>query len=128
MPSADFCNAMGRSHGRLQSDMDTLQISRGKTSILPHNPLDLQHQVAVDMDFALFCTLIHLKLPCIQFLFVGSRFRYRFLQTPPRDDALASCLHFTSTRLCGGLAPPRHWACPAHRKVVQDKQVLTLAS
>src|SRR5215831_9571251 len=45
----------------------------------------------------------------------GRDFAPRFLQTVPRGSALALHSCFTSIRLHGGLSPPDHWACPAHR-------------
>src|SRR6478672_2019333 len=44
----------------------------------------------------------------------GRGFAPRFLQTPPRGDALALRSHFTSIRLCRGLAPPGCRTCSAH--------------
>src|SRR4051812_37938028 len=44
----------------------------------------------------------------------GRGFAPRFLQTPPRGDALALRSHFTSIRLCRGLAPPGYRTCSAH--------------
>ena len=38
----------------------------------------------------------------------------RFFQTPPRGDALAVRAHFTSIRLCRGLAPLGCQTCSAH--------------
>src|SRR5712691_13339545 len=38
----------------------------------------------------------------------------RFLQTPPRGDALALPLSFASTELDRGLSPPSIETCPAH--------------
>src|SRR5262249_6933494 len=46
----------------------------------------------------------------------GRGFAPRFLQTPPRGDALALRSHFTSIRLCRGLAPPGCRTCSAHGK------------
>ena len=45
-----------------------------------------------------------------------SVFRYGFLQTTPRDDALAGRLPFTAIRLGGGLSPPPWQAGSAHEK------------
>ena len=44
----------------------------------------------------------------------GRGFASRFLQTPPRDGALALRWHFASIRLCRGLTPPSCQTCPAH--------------
>jgi len=90
MPSADFCGAVRQPHDRLSPLRDTPQISRGKFDRLPRNPPDLQRRPLVDMDFAISRLLVRPRLPRIRFLFVGSRFCYRFLQTAPRGDALAS--------------------------------------
>jgi hypothetical protein len=78
---------------------DTLQISRGKLSYRPcidarlikHSPLWME-------DFTVACPLV----PTVPHLVSGScpsprTFAPRFLQTPPRGDALALPLSFGST-------------------------------
>jgi len=50
----------------------------------------------------------------------GRDCRYRFLQTPPHGDALAVRSHFTSIRLCGGLAPPGCRTYSAHSQSAAD--------
>jgi hypothetical protein len=79
-------------------------------------PPDLQPRRLMDMDFVVSCPLVPPWLPPIRFLYIGPHLRYGFLQTSPRDDALASRLYFTSIRLDGGLAPPSCQTCSAHTK------------
>ena len=51
------------------------------------------------LDFSLFCNLIHASQP-IRATFTGQCFASGFLQTPPRDDALAiSCTLPTAGRV-----------------------------
>src|SRR4051812_5150227 len=52
----------------------------------------------------------------------GRGFAPRFLQTPPRGDALALRSHFTSIRLCRGLAPPGCRTCSAHDVPVPGRE------
>jgi hypothetical protein len=88
---------------------DTLQISRGKLSYLPcisarfikHSPLWME-------DFTVACPLV----PTVPHLISGScpsprTFVPRFLQTPPRGDALALPLSFGSTHTWTGDFHPR---------------------
>ena len=114
MPSADFCAAIRRPFDLLSRFSDTAQTSRGKTNSLPHPPPILRSAFLVDLDFVVdrplgrrsrlisgSCSSVHACAP-------------RFLQTPPRDDALALRYPFTSTRLERGLSPPSCRSCPAH--------------
>jgi hypothetical protein len=61
----------------------------------------------MDMDFVAFGPLVPPWLPRIRFLSIRPHLRYGFLQAPPRGDALASRLSFTSIRLDRRLAPPQ---------------------
>jgi len=70
----------------------------------------------MDMDFVVLCPLVRSEKPLIRFLYIESQIRYRFLQTSPHGDALASRLSFTSIRLDGGLAPPSCRTCSAHEE------------
>jgi len=114
MPSADFCAAVRRPFDLLSRSRDTTQTSRGKTNSLPHPPPYLRSASLVDMDFVVDRPLVRRSR-----LISGScssvhAFAPRFLQTPPRDDALALRYPFTSTRLGRGLSPPSCRPCPAH--------------
>ena len=114
MPSADFCAAVRRPLDLLSRLSDTAQTSRGKTNSLPHPPPNLRSAFLVDMDFVVDRPLVRRSR-----LISGScssvhTFAPRFLQTPPRDDALALRYPFTSTRLGRGLSPPSCRPCPAH--------------
>ena len=114
MPSADFCAAIRRPFDLLSRFSDTAQTSRGKTNSLPHPPPNLRSAPLVDMDFVVDRPLVRRSR-----LISGScssvhAFAPRFLQTPPRDDALALRYPFTSTRLGRGLSPPSCRSCPAH--------------
>jgi hypothetical protein len=64
-------------------------------------PLDLPPASLMDTDFAISCPLVRRRRPLIQFLSIGRIFAPRFLQTPPRGDALAASLPFTSSWLAG---------------------------
>jgi len=114
MPSADFCAAVRWPFDLLSRSRDTAQTSRGKTNSLPHPPPNLRSAFLVDMDFVVDRPLVRRSR-----LISGScssvhAFAPRFLQTPPRDDALALRYPFTSTRLGRGLSPPSCRPCPAH--------------
>ena len=114
MPSADFCAAIRRPFDLLSRLSDTAQTSRGKTNSLPHPPPNLRSAFLVNMDFVVDRPLVRRSR-----LISGScssvhAFAPRFLQTPPRDDALALRYPFTSTRLGRGLSPPSCRSCPAH--------------
>src|SRR6266545_6983172 len=50
----------------------------------------------------------------------------RFLQTPPRGDALALPLSFASTWLDRGLSPPSVETCPAHTPRLSARRPLAL--
>ena len=114
MPSADFCAAIRRPFDLLSRFSDTAQTSRGKTNSLPHPPPNLRSAFLVNMDFVVDRPLVRRSR-----LISGScssvhAFAPRFLQTPPRDDALALRYPFTSTWLERGLSPPSCRSCPAH--------------
>ena len=79
------------------------------------HPPDLQPEALMDTDFAITSSLVRSELPPIRFLSIGSCLRYRFLQTPPRGDALASRLSFSSIRMDRGLTPPSGRTCSAHQ-------------
>src|SRR5712691_3193134 len=76
---------------------------------------DLQNGPSVERGLRGSCPLV----PGPSRLLSGScssphAFVPRFLQTPPRGDALALPLSFASTWLDRGLSPPSIETCPAH--------------
>ncbi len=115
MPSADFCRAVREPHDALSHEFVTHdRPPEVSSTTFGTHPPDLQPGTLMDMDFAVTRPLVRSELPRIRFLFIGSCLRYRFLQTPPRGDALASRLSFSSIRMDGGLTPPSDRTCSAH--------------
>ena len=109
MPSADFCEVVREDGSALSPSQDTSQISRGQLSyrwcidagFIKHSPLWME-------DFTVACPLV----PTVPHLVSGScssprTFVPRFLQTPPRGDALALPLSFGSTYTWTGDFHPR---------------------
>ena len=115
-PSADFCAAIREP---CDSPSPLLRTRRRppEVSLASFNarPPDLQPRRLMDMDFVVLCPLVPSRLPRIRFLSIGPHLRYGFLQTPPRGDALASCLPFTSIRLGEGPATPSDQTRSAHQ-------------
>ena len=115
MPSADFCPAVRSPHGDLSRFRDTRQTSRGKLDSLPCTSAESTlRALTVDMDFVVDRPLVRRSRLLSGSCPSARTFAPRFLQTPPRDDALALRYPFTSTRLERGLSPPSCRACPAH--------------
>src|SRR5437588_2417406 len=90
MPSADFCTPVRRPRGPPSPESGTACRSPEVSSTAFHaQPPHLRSVPLMDMDFAVTCPLVrHSRLVC------GSCpsarvFAPRFLQTPPRGDALA---------------------------------------
>jgi len=115
MPAADFCHAIRGPHGSLSPRIGT----RGRSPEVSSTPFstrppNLHPHRLMDKGFAIGGPLAPMRLPHIRFLYVGPCFGYRFLQTPPHGDALASRLSFSSIRMDGGLSPPRSRTCSAH--------------
>ena len=69
------------------------------SSAFDAQPLDLQPVPLMDTDFAVNCPLVRHRMPQIRFCTSARAFAPRFLQTPPRGDALALRYHFTSITL-----------------------------
>src|SRR5215510_3063262 len=66
-------------------------------------------------DFVVACPLVLGLSRLVSGSYSSPRaFVPRFLQTPPRGDALALRLSFASTSLDRGLSPPSIETCPAH--------------
>ena len=115
MPAADFCHAIKEPRDSLSPEIGT----RGRSPEVSSTPFrtrppNLRPHRLMDMGFAVGGPLAPLRTPSIRFLYVRPCFGYRFLQTPPRGDALASRLSFSSIRMDGGLSPPRSRTCSAH--------------
>ena len=124
MPSADFCAAIGRTYERLSPDApDTTQISRGKFDRLRRTPAESTeteldgyglrgHRPARPPETASYPVLVHRATTVAPFTlppWLRSPFRPRLAAV-----ALALRQHFTSIRLCRGLAPPGYRTCSAH--------------
>ena len=95
---------------------DTMQISRGKPGVLHRAPAGF---TALALDGYGLCDFLPAR-PASPASVSGScssdrDFAPRFLQTIPRETALALRSCFTSTRLHRGLSPPGRRSCPAHR-------------
>ena len=112
MPSADFCAALTSLAVPLCPGVPgTAQTSRGKTTRLIYHPgpcwLRTSRPLARSSDRA---GLVSGSCPS------GRGFAPRFLQIPPRDDALALRQSFAAIKLDRGLPPPSWWPCSAHQK------------
>ncbi len=94
---------------------NTRQTSRGKLIPLPRTPAGFT-ATAFDEWRTLSCDVDSSHRDCLlsDSCSSGRGFDSRFLQTPPRGDALAIHLSFTSIKLDRGLAPPRKSTCSAH--------------
>ena len=90
-PSADFCVAVRPPHGDLSPDFGTRRRPPEVTSTaFAARPPNLPPRTLIVVDFAIGCSLVrpgrpHYPISCPS----GRGFAPRFLQTPPRDDALA---------------------------------------
>ncbi len=74
MPSADFWQTIRNPRESLSPDSRTSARPPGVSSpAFSAQPLDLQPESLMDMGFTVICPLARLGMPCIQFLFVGSR-------------------------------------------------------
>ena len=115
MPSADSCRTIRTPCDALSHESVTCgRPPEVSLATFDARPPDLLPRRLMDMDFVATCPLVPSRQPRIRFLSIGPHLRYRFLQTTPRDAALASRLPFTSIRLGGGLAPPSCQTCSAH--------------
>ena len=74
MPSADFSQAIRDPHESLSPYSGTPVRSPGvSSSAFSAQPLDLHSEPLMDMGLSVISPLARLGMPCIQFLFVGSR-------------------------------------------------------
>jgi hypothetical protein len=90
MPSADSCAAVRAPHGTLSPDSGTRRRSPGvSTAAFRAQPPDLRFAPLMDMDFAVTCPLVRRSRLVSGFYSSARAFAPRFLQTPPRGDALA---------------------------------------
>ena len=124
MPSADFsiavridCSILSQNSVARDFSKGTMEISQGKTrnfqcvnaGFIKHTPLQME-------DFAVTCPLV----PSVPHLRSGSCtspriFGLGFLQTPPRDDALALLLTFGSANTwCEDFHLTSYVPCLAH--------------
>jgi len=115
IPAADFCPGVRRPHDLLSPEPGTPGRSpEVSLTAVRAQPPDLRPVPLMDMGFAHLRSLArHSRLrsgSCSS----ARAFAHRFLQTPPRGDALAGRYPFTSIRLGRGLAPPSCQACSAH--------------
>ena len=90
MPSADFCAAVRSPRGPLSPEFGTRRRSPEVSSIaFPAHLPDLQPRPLMDMDFAIVARSSGAGRLISGFCSSGRGFAPRFLQTPPRGDALA---------------------------------------
>ncbi len=98
MPSADFCNAIKQGLPYFSESLHTLQTSRGKTLNFHRVNAQFIKRIPLQMEgFVVTCPLA----PNTSHLILGScssprDFALDFLQTLPRDNALALSLTFGS--------------------------------
>ena len=123
MPSADFSHAVRvdcsplsqfQSHATFQGTWET---SRGKTQSFPRvNAGFIKHIPVADGGLhGHVPTRPGCATPQIRFLYVARAFGLGFLQTPPRDDALALLLTLGSANTwCEDLHLASSVPCPAH--------------
>ena len=115
MASADFCRGIGTPCG-FPSHHSVTHGRSPKVSLTAFDarPPNLRFAPLMDTDFAVRCRLVR-RLRLISGSCPSARASApRFLQTPPRDDALALHAPFASIRLGRGLAPPNDQTCLAH--------------
>ncbi len=106
MPSADFCRPVRFDHSFLSPDSRTDDRSPEVSSTtFDAQPPDLHPVSLMDMRFAVICQLARHPMPCIRFLFIGSRLCSTLLSDPPSPERPCASLPFTSIRLGRGLSP-----------------------
>ena len=122
IPAADFCPGVRRPHDRLSPEAGTPGRSPEVSSTAVRaQPPDLRFAPLMDMGFAVLRPLARRSRLVSGFCSSARAFARRFLQTPPRGDALAGRYPFTSIRLGRGLAPPSCRTCSAHMKPPRGK-------
>lgn len=90
MPSADFCPLIGMSRDRPSPEFETAGRSPEVSLTAFHaQPPNLRFASLMELDFAVSCQLVR-RLRLISGFCPSARvLTPRFLQTPPRGDALA---------------------------------------
>jgi hypothetical protein len=90
MPSADFCRPIKEDHStfsrKFATDGRSPEVS---TTAFNAQPPDLRLTPLMDMDFAITRSLVRRSRLISGFCSSARAFARRFLQTPPRGDALA---------------------------------------
>ena len=100
MPSADFCRRVRVIYITLSHESATCDRSPEVSSIaFRASPPNLRFASLMDMGFAKPGPLAQRSRLIFGFCPSARTFAPRFLQTPPRDDAVALRYHFTSIRL-----------------------------
>jgi hypothetical protein len=90
MPSADFCTAVSAPCRALSPESETRCSPPAIRSTAVHTqPPDLRSAPLMEMRFAVFCPLARRSRLLSGSCPSARAFAPRFLQTPPRDDALA---------------------------------------
>ena len=90
MPSADFCHAVGAPRGSPSHESVTRnRPPEVSSTAFPTHPPDLPSRLLMAMDFAVIRPLVPALGLISGFCSSGREFAPRFLQTPPRGDALA---------------------------------------
>ena len=90
-PAADFCGRIRVNYSTLSRESATCRRSPAISSAaFDTRPPDLPPASLMDTDFVVSCQLVRRRRPQIRFLSISPYlFAPRFLQTPPRGDALA---------------------------------------
>ncbi len=90
MPSADFCRPIKEDHSTFSREFATDGRSpEVSTTAFSAQPPDLRLTPLMDMDFAIIRPLVRRSRLISGFCSSARAFARRFLQTPPRGDALA---------------------------------------
>src|SRR6201988_4114989 len=91
MPSADFCAAVRPPYDGLSPESGTQRRPpEVRSTAFTARPPNLPPRSLMTVDFAITCPLVRPGRPRYPvFCPSGRGFAPRFLQTPPRDDALA---------------------------------------
>ena len=118
MPSADFWQAIRNPRESLSPDFRTPARPPGVSSpAFSAQPLDLQPEPLMDMDLSVLRPLARLGMPCIQFLFVGSRLCSTLLSdTPSRNKCPCVLLRLHLHQVGEGTFTPKLANMPSTRR------------
>ncbi len=118
MPSADFWQTIRNPRESLSPDSRTSARPPGVSSpAFSAQPLDLQPESLMDMGFTVICPLARLGMPCIQFLFVGSRLCSTLLSdTLSRDKCPCVSLRLHLHQVGEGTFTPKLVNMPSTQK------------